>query len=152
MIIILPCYLFLQVTSYMRQYIFIFKIERVCRTFKHIHSIYNMKRPNKRHLIYIYVHYHALLVNIKFICTRIPITWGVLDTTLYDKVCQWLTAGRWFSQSTPDSSINTTDYHDIAEILLNVTLNTRHLNLNLFVRALVHTIFQGLWFISWYSW
>ena len=26
-----------------------------------------------------------------------PSSWrGVLDTTLYDKVCQWLAAGRWF--------------------------------------------------------
>jgi hypothetical protein len=25
---------------------------------------------------------------------------GVLDTTLYDKVCQWLTTGRWFSPGT----------------------------------------------------
>jgi hypothetical protein len=25
-------------------------------------------------------------------------TWrGVLDTTLYEKVCQWLVTGRWFS-------------------------------------------------------
>jgi hypothetical protein len=28
---------------------------------------------------------------------RIPLRWGVLDTTLCDKVCQWLTTGRWFS-------------------------------------------------------
>ena len=26
---------------------------------------------------------------------------GVLDTTLCDKVCQWLAAGQWFSPSTP---------------------------------------------------
>jgi hypothetical protein len=36
-----------------------------------------------------------------------PRSWrGVLDTTLCDKVCQWLTAGRWFSPDTPVSSIN----------------------------------------------
>ena len=29
--------------------------------------------------------------------------WGVLDTSLCDKVCQWLAAGRWFS---PVSSTN----------------------------------------------
>ena len=29
---------------------------------------------------------------------------GALDTTVCDKVCQWLTAGRWFSLSTPVSS------------------------------------------------
>ena len=31
--------------------------------------------------------------------------------------------GGWFSQGTPDST-NKTDHHDIAEILLNVALNT----------------------------
>jgi hypothetical protein len=25
--------------------------------------------------------------------------WGVLDTTIWDKICQWPTAGQWFSQS-----------------------------------------------------
>jgi hypothetical protein len=35
--------------------------------------------------------------------------WGVLDTTLCDKVCQWLVAGRWFSPGTPVSSTNKTD-------------------------------------------
>jgi hypothetical protein len=45
-----------------------------------------------------------------------PISWrGVLNTTLCDKVCQWLEAGRWFS---PVSSTNKTDSHDITEILL----------------------------------
>jgi hypothetical protein len=32
-----------------------------------------------------------------------------------DKVCQWLSTGRWFS------STNKTDHHDIIEILLKVT-------------------------------
>jgi len=49
---------------------------------------------------------------------------GVLDTTLCDKVCQWLAAGRWFSPVTPVSSTNKTERHDIAEILLKVTLYT----------------------------
>jgi hypothetical protein len=39
--------------------------------------------------------------------------WGVLDTALYDKVCQWLAAGQWFSLDTPVSSTNKTDCHDI---------------------------------------
>ena len=46
---------------------------------------------------------------------------GVLNTTLYDQVCQWLTAGPWFS---PVSSTKKTDRHDIAEILFKVALNT----------------------------
>jgi hypothetical protein len=32
--------------------------------------------------------------------------------------------GRWFSPCTPVSPTNKTDRHDIAEILLNVSLNT----------------------------
>ena len=49
---------------------------------------------------------------------------GVLDTTLCDKVCQWIAAGRWFSPGTTVSSTNKTDRHDIDEILLKVALNT----------------------------
>jgi hypothetical protein len=39
-------------------------------------------------------------------------------------ICQWLAADQWFSLCTPVSSTNKTDHHDIAEILLKVTLNT----------------------------
>ena len=49
---------------------------------------------------------------------------SVLDTTLCDKVCQRLVAGRWFSLCTPVFSTNKTDCHDITEILLKVDLNT----------------------------
>jgi hypothetical protein len=35
-----------------------------------------------------------------------------------------LATGRWFSPGTSVSSTNKTDCHDIAEILLNVALNT----------------------------
>ena len=49
---------------------------------------------------------------------------GVLDTTLFDKVCQWLVTGLWFSAGTPVSSTNKTDRHNITEILLKVALNT----------------------------
>ena len=51
---------------------------------------------------------------------RIPLRRCVLDTTLFDKVCQWLATGRWFSPGTP----NKTYRHDMAEIFLKVTLNT----------------------------
>jgi hypothetical protein len=54
---------------------------------------------------------------------RTPLKLGVLDTTLCDKVCQWLATGRWFSPGTPVSSTNKTDCHDIIEILLKVALN-----------------------------
>jgi hypothetical protein len=52
---------------------------------------------------------------------------GVLDTTLCDKVCQWLVTGRWFSPCTPVSSTNKTDRHNITEIMLKVALNTINL-------------------------
>jgi hypothetical protein len=54
-----------------------------------------------------------------------PRTWrSVLDTTLCDKVCQWLATDLWFSPGTPVSSTNKTDRHDITEILLKVALTT----------------------------
>ena len=49
---------------------------------------------------------------------------GVLDTTLCDKVCQWLATDLWFSSGTLVSSTNKTDRHDITEILLKVAINT----------------------------
>ena len=48
----------------------------------------------------------------------IPLKRGVLNTTLCDKVCQWLATGP------PVSSTNKTDRYDITEILLKVALNT----------------------------
>ena len=60
---------------------------------------------------------------------QIPPRRCVLDTSLYDKVCHWLTAGRWcFPDSTPVSSTNKTDRHNIPEILLKVALNNIALN------------------------
>jgi hypothetical protein len=56
--------------------------------------------------------------------------WGVFDTTLCDKVCQWLAAGRWFSLGTLVSSTNKTDPHDITRIVVNtltLTLTCRML-------------------------
>ena len=46
-----------------------------------------------------------------------------LDTTLCDKVCQWLVTGRWFSPDTLLSSTNKTYPRKITEILLRVALN-----------------------------
>ena len=58
--------------------------------------------------------------------------WGVLDTTLCDKVYQWLVAGLWFSPGTLVSPTTKTDRHDITEILLKVTLNIITLHANPF--------------------
>jgi hypothetical protein len=42
-------------------------------------------------------------------CKFEPCSWrGVLDTTLCDKVCQWLVTGQWFSPGTSVSSTNKT--------------------------------------------
>ena len=64
---------------------------------------------------------------------RIPLRLGVLDTTLCDKVCQWLLEGRLFSPGTPVSSTNETGRHDITEIFLIVVINTLILTLIFFI-------------------
>ena len=69
--------------------------------------------------------YHHLSNQSVPVTTDVGSAWrGVLDTTLCNKVCQWLATGRWFPPNTPVSSTNTTCLHDIAEILLKVALNT----------------------------
>jgi hypothetical protein len=71
--------------------------------------------------------------------------WGLLDTTLCDRACQWLVTGRWFSPGTPFSSTNKTDCHDITEILLKVALNT----MTLTPLLLVNLIFEWhVWYFS----
>ena len=49
-------------------------------------------------------------------CTRIA--------AANDKAYQLLAYGRWFSPGTPASSTTKTGRHDVAEILLKVSLNT----------------------------
>jgi hypothetical protein len=46
----------------------------------------------------------------------------VLNTTLCDKICQWIAAGLWFSPSTPISSTNKIDSYDITEKLNSLKL------------------------------
>jgi hypothetical protein len=58
-----------------------------------------------------------------------PLWRGVLDTTLCDIVCQWLTTGQCFLPGTAVSSTNETDHHNVAEILLKVVLNTINLTI-----------------------
>jgi hypothetical protein len=47
---------------------------------------------------------------------------SVLNTTLCDKDCQWLAAGRWAFPGIPVSFTDKIDRHDITEILLKVAL------------------------------
>jgi hypothetical protein len=67
--------------------------------------------------------------------------WGVIDTTLYDKVCLWLVTGQWFSPGTLVSSTNKTYRHDIAEILLIVALNIITLTPHTFCVHFVDDVF-----------
>ena len=62
---------------------------------------------------------------------RIPLRRGVLDISLYDKVCQWFGAGRWIFTGTAVSFTNKTDREYVAEILFKVALNTLTLSLSL---------------------
>ena len=59
-------------------------------------------------------------VNYKKGCTLLAAT--------SDKVYQLLAHGQWFSPGTTASSTTKTGRHDIAEILLKVTLNTKNQN------------------------
>jgi hypothetical protein len=55
---------------------------------------------------------------------RISERQGVIDTTLCDKVCQWIAASRWFFPGTLVSSTNKADRHDITEIFCREALST----------------------------
>jgi hypothetical protein len=78
-----------------------------------------------------------------------------LDTTLCDKVCQWLTASQWLSSGTPVSSTNKSDRYDIAEILLKVALNTTtitlvsSLRLVILMALYIYNLFLQKLFINW---
>ena len=47
-------------------------------------------------------------------------------TATSDKIYQLLAHGQWFSPGTPSSSTTKTGRHDIAEILLKASLNTKN--------------------------
>jgi hypothetical protein len=61
---------------------------------------------------WIYVYLCNQCISPLTLLVRTPLRQGVLDTTLCDKVCQWLATGRWFSPGTHVFSINKTDHHD----------------------------------------
>jgi len=75
---------------------------------------------------------------------RIPLRRGVLNTTLCDKVCQWLVTGRWFPPSTAVSSTNKTDCHYTTEISLKVALNTITLTFKSFAWSAINS-FMAMW-------
>ena len=57
-------------------------------------------------------------------------TWCTRLAAAIDKVYQLLAHSRWFSQGTLASSIAQTGCHDIAEILLKVTITTKNQSIN----------------------
>ena len=86
--------------------------------------------------------YYGMGVSLFFLCRQRSCR-GVLDTTLCEKICQWLATSRWFSPSTPVSSTNKTDHHDITEILLKVALNT--INPPLETQKYFHHNLSSIW-------
>ena len=84
--------------------------------------------------------YYGMGVSLFFLCRQRSCR-GVLDTTLCEKICQWLAADCWFSPSTSVSSTNKTDHHNISEILLKVALNTINPPLE------TQSIFTITWFL-----
>jgi hypothetical protein len=72
-----------------------------------------------------------LRISYTYCLYEIEHVWGVLDTTLCDKVCQWPATDLRFSQGTLVSHTNKTDGHDITELVLKVALNTITLTLSL---------------------
>ena len=66
----------------------------------------------------------------------------VIDTSLCERVCQWLANCRWFSPGTLVSCTNNTHCHAITEILLKVALNTK-------TKSNQSCIYR-IWLSSWY--
>ena len=94
------------------------------------------------------VSFFLIFVGDTLLWVRTPLTRGVLDTTLCDKVCQWLATGQCFSPATPVSSINKTDRHDITEISLKVVLNS--INQPLTSNSILYGVMSGnILFIIW---
>ena len=96
-------------------------------------------------LVFCVVLCRSLFVFCSF-CLFLPLRRGLLDTTLCDEVCQWLATDQLVSPGTPVSSINKTDYHNIAEILLKMALSTITLTLTTFFFAMVLSML--LWFTA----
>jgi hypothetical protein len=92
-------------------------------TLRNNHCAFNWVSLRKKK-DYIDFHITCLRKVGRYLMLWVWISIRVRCTTLCDKFCQWLATGRWFSPGPPISSTNKTYCHDIAEILLNVVLNT----------------------------
>ena len=87
-------------------------------------NLFRQKGPSWSYDSWIYNYLCNQYLSPLTLWVRIPLRRGVLDTTLCDKVCQWLATGRWFSPGTPVFSTSKTDHHHITEILLKVASST----------------------------
>jgi hypothetical protein len=93
--------------------------------------------------IYSYSTY-AISVYHHWSCEFESCSWrGVLDTTLCDQFCQWLSTDRWFSLGTPVSFTSKAGRHDITEILLKVALST--ITLTPFILHVLTFFFWIVW-------
>ena len=93
----------------------------------HIISVFSSMLSSSLDILYIYATNYIVIVQLYITTNVVSSNPVVLDTTLCDKVCQWLVTDRWFSPGTPVSSTNKTDRHDITEISMKVVLNTINL-------------------------
>ena len=84
-------------------------------------------------LIQAYHQYGAWLCKLQKGCTRLA--------AASDKVYQLLAHGRWFSPGTPASPTTKTGRHDIAEILLKVTLKHQKSIKSNYIRIHVYSDF-----------
>jgi hypothetical protein len=82
----------------------------------------------------------AWLCNLQKGCTRLA--------AANDKVYQLLAHGRWFSPGTPASSTTKTGLHDIAEILLKMTLNTINQSVNQSYLSINHYASRFYWIVT----
>ena len=93
-------------------------------------SLLNRERRGRDSVVVGFTSTYVISAYHQYTCEFESRSWiGVLDTTVCDKVCQWLTTGRWFSLDTLLSFTKATGRHDITEILLKVTLNTKILTI-----------------------
>ena len=73
-----------------------------------------------------------------FLCNQCISPLIVLDTTLFDQICQW------FSHCTPVSSTNKTDHNDVTEILLVTIRKAKPLFLILLKKTAYVSIYEIL--------
>ena len=86
-----------------RNYIFI--KYKIINEINHIYTCINGGRRGRDRIIVGFTTTCAISAYHHFNCEFDLCSWpGVLDTTLCDKVCQWLATGQWFSLGTPVSS------------------------------------------------